>query len=128
MKTFVLALVFALVPVLGFAQTPPDKKVPYPVPASVFVGFDHDGINTEDYGIRIDGQTRVVVPAVRVGPDRDGVPGLFEYEFPFPAMTPGLHTFTVDAFNMAGCGVSAPFVVELVVVPANPSSIRLVIR
>jgi hypothetical protein len=126
MKNWIVALCLLLIPALGFAQTP-NKKVGYPVPPSTYIGFDHDGINTETYGIIIDGGPRTVVNPVRLGPVA-GSATLYEYEFPFPPMTPGLHTFTVDACNFAGCGVSDPFVVELVALPGRPSNLRLVIK
>lgn len=125
MKKFALVLAFLLCAAPLFAQTP--RKVAYPVTPTTFLGFTHDGFNTENYGIRIDGGARTVITVQNVGASTTN-PGWFEFETAFPALTPGLHVLIVDACNFAGCGLSDPFAVELVAVPAKPGSLRIVIK
>ena len=124
MKKFVFACLLLLVASAAFAQT--TRKVPYPVGPQTYLGFDHDKVNTETYGLRIDGGERTVITPVEVGPA--GTAGWFAFEVPFPALTPGLHLLVVDACNIAGCALSDPFAVELVALPAKPGQLRIVIK
>jgi hypothetical protein len=45
---------------------------------------------------------------------------------PFPAFTPGTHTLTLTAGNIAGeSAKSAPFAFQFVVIPAAPGNLRI---
>jgi len=113
-------LVCLLLPVTGWAQ--PATPVPIPTPSTTMIAFDHDGINTDGYKIKIDTAAAVAItPTCVPGPPRT-------CEFPFPAMTPGNHSFVVIAWNIAGEAASAPYAVSMVVVPMVPISIRVIVR
>ena len=101
----------------AWAQTP----VPSPTPANTKLGWTHDGINTDRYLLIVDSGTPADLG--RLTP----VTGQ-EYEIPFPALTPGQHTLLVCAENIAGRACSAPFPVSVIVQPAPPGSLRIVIR
>jgi hypothetical protein len=93
--------------------------VPSPTPASTRLAWDHDGVNTDRYELVVDGGAPVnlgkLVP----------VSGQ-QYETPFPALTPGLHSLIVRACNISGCAASAPFPVSVVVQPTPPGTLRIV--
>jgi hypothetical protein len=113
-----LAGLLLLAPVAG-AQTP----VPSPTPATIMIAFDHDGVNTDGYRIKID-----AAPAVAIAPTCAVVASVRTCETPFPAMTPGNHSFVLIAWNAAGEASSPPFLVTLFVAPTAPTTIRIVIR
>ena len=101
------------------AQTP----VPSPTPPTTLIAFDHDGVNTDGYRIKID-----AAAAVAVTPTCAVVGAARTCEFTFPAMTPGNHTLWIIAWNAAGEGTSVPFAVTVFVAPVAPGNIRIVIR
>lgn len=47
------------------------------------------------------------------------------YATPFPALTPGTHTITICAENVAGRSCAAPLSVAVVVVPTTPTQVRI---
>lgn len=118
MKTVLGALCLALVlgSVPAVAQTP----VPSPTPPATKLSWDHDGINTDGYRLKIDDVTSVVVATCAV------VNAVRTCDTPFPALTPGTHTLWVIAFNAAGEASSDPFLVSVFVQPTKPTGIRII--
>jgi len=113
---FLLTCALVLLASAAAAQT----QVPSPTPPSTKLAWDHDGVNTDGYKLVVDGAaTDLGKPAPVTGQT---------YEVPFPALTPGTHTLIVQACNLAGCASSAPFPVQVVVVPAAPGALRIVTR
>lgn len=108
MKHVWLVLLFAAT---GLAQTP----VPSPTPATTSVAWDHDGVNVDSFKLLSDGAVVSTMPST----DRKAA---------FPALTPGMHTLVVQACNIAGCASSTPLVVRIVVVPSNPTNIRIEVQ
>jgi hypothetical protein len=111
-----VAFLFLLAPVAG-AQTP----VPSPTPATTKLAFDHDGVNTDGYRLKID-----AAAAVAITPTCAVVGSVRSCDIPFPALTPGAHTLIVIAWNIAGEAQSDPFAVNVIVVPAKATNIRIV--
>lgn len=112
-----LSLLFFLLPLTSFAQT---VKLPVPVPSTTSIQWIHDGLNTDRFEIKVDADTYIDVgkPA-----SADGV-----YKVSFPAMSPGNHTITVCAANIAGRACATPPVdVALIVIPISPNSVTIVI-
>ena len=101
----------------ALAQT---TQVPSPTPATVKLAFDHDGANTDNYVLVIDGTAQSLGKLVPVAGQN--------YEVPFPALIPGQHTLLLCAENIAGRSCSTPFQVQMVVQPTPPSSLRIVTR
>jgi hypothetical protein len=63
---------------------------------------------------------------VLTGVTCSGAASPFTCSVPFPAFTPGSHTLTLTAANVAGESIpSAPFSFVFVVVPGAPSNIRI---
>jgi hypothetical protein len=110
-----LAGLLLLAPVAG-AQTP----VPSPTPATTMIAFDHDGVNTDGYRIKID-----AAAATAITPTCAVVGAVRTCEIPFPALTPGAHSLVLIAWNIAGEASSDPFLVTVVVVPVKPVNIRI---
>jgi hypothetical protein len=102
--------------------------VPSPVPPTYKLTWDHDGINVSQWTVTIDdGLASGVVPTPMGGACAlDGT--ICSWQIPFPALTPGTHTLRVSACNVAGCGVSEPFAVVVVVVPGPPVNLRFIIE
>lgn len=100
------------------AQTP----VPSPTPPTTYIAFEHDGVNTDGYRLRVDDVTTLVTPTCT------GVAAERLCTIPFPALTPGNHTLWVIAFNAAGEASSDPFPVTVFVQPAKPANIRIIIK
>jgi hypothetical protein len=115
LATFALALAL-LAPMSAQAQTP----VPSPTPATTKLAFDHDGINTDGYRMKVD-----ATAAVAITPTCAVVATVRTCELPFPALTPGAHSLVLIAWNIAGESASAPFLVTVVVVPTVPTNIRI---
>lgn len=114
MRRLLLAATLLLVlPVLAHAQT---DVTPGP---TTKLAWDHDGINVDRFELKVDGTLSATIPFAF---EQDGT-----YETPFPALTPGVHQLIVAACNIAGCADSDPFLVRVVVVPAKPSNIRIVV-
>ena len=108
----------ALCAVPALAQTP----VPSPTPPTTKLAFDHDGLNTDGYRLKVD-----ALAPVAITPTCAVVASVRSCELPFPALTPGAHTLTIIAWNIAGEAVSAPFPVTVIVVPTAPANIRIII-
>ena len=100
-----------------WAQTP----VPSPTPATTRIAFDHDGVNTDGYRIKIDTAEQVALVAECAGTGEART-----CTAPFPALTPGQHTLYIIAWNVAGEASSDPFMVSVVVVPVKPGNIRII--
>lgn len=122
MKVRILLMAVACVlgvATMAVAQIP----VPSPTPAATKLAFDHDGVNTDGYKLQVDGGEKVAItPTCAV------VGAVRTCEVPFPALTPGNHTLTIIAWNIAGEASSDPFVVTMVVVPGKATNIRIVVR
>ena len=110
-------LVSAFVASTAFAQGP----VPSPTPANWFLAWDHNGINVDGFKLFIDGGTGVDLGLPTPQPDG-------RYQVPFPALTPGTHTLEVAAFNVAGDSGRAVLVIEVVVIPADPTNLGIVVQ
>lgn len=119
-KPYALALAFALV--VGVATASAQTPVPSPTPPTTRLGFDHDGVNTDGYRLKVDDVTALVTATCT------GVAAARTCEIPFPALTPGNHTLWVIAFNAAGEAASDPFPVTVFVQPAKATNIRIIVK
>lgn len=114
-----LLLVFSiLVPSAALAQT---VNLPVPIPSTTKVEWIHDGKNTDKYQFLVDAANYIDIAQFEKSAD--------SYSADFPAISPGQHTITVCAVNIAGrtCAVDS-VTVNLVVVPTAPSGITIIIR
>lgn len=107
------SIVLLLVTIAGGSESRAQTPVPSPPPATLRLAWDHDGINTDLFKVLADG---VVVT--------DNIPSTAR-AVAFPALTPGNHSLTVQACNLAGCSSSAPLLVVVVVMPAPATNLRL---
>lgn len=94
------------------------------------VRWDHDMVDTDKYVLKSD--SVIVTDNIAVTPcDPDcGGPitaGLRVFQTPFPALTPGNHTLTVEACNLAGCNASEGLAIRLIVIPSRPLNLRLAV-
>lgn len=113
MTRFLVAALL-LLPATAVAQV----SVPHPTPATYQLCWDHDGINTDGFLI-YDGPTRVA----DIRPTRNAQAPF--YCIPFPALTPGPHTLTAIAYNIAGrAPESDPLVLVLVLVPTRVTNLQ----
>lgn len=118
MKNLLLALMFGA---LMFVATPSfaQEVVPVPTPTTTRLGWNASPASEEILGYRLYemvGTTYTMFVEVNAATT----------EVNFPAMTPGVHTLVVRAYNVAGeSGDSAPLVVRLVVVPAPPTGLTV---
>lgn len=114
-----LLLMFSAAATAG-AQTTP---VPSPTPPTTKLAFDHDGINVDGYHLYTDAAAvGVVIQAVAIATPAP------HFESPFPALTPGVHTLQVKAFNIAGESIGSNILsVRLVVIPNGPTNLRLIV-
>jgi hypothetical protein len=110
-----LLVLSLLVPLVGTLEA--QTQVPLPVPANTQIAWDHDGQNTDRYLLTVDGVARDVGKPTPTGTT---------YAVAFPAMTPGAHTLSVCAENVAGRACSPPVSIALVVVPNAPTTLRIV--
>jgi hypothetical protein len=116
MRTLITALALVLaISVPSFAQT----TVPSPIPPTTRIAFDHDGLNTTGYKLKVDTGEPTIVATTPLA----GSPG--SLTIAFPALTPGVHELTVSAFNADGEAASDIFTVRVTVVPAKPLNLRL---
>lgn len=120
MKTFLFSLLLSLCLVLSsasnsFAQTP----VPSPTPSTYNLQWDHDGVNLDGFKFYIDGTVSDLGLVIR---RPDGT-----YRIPFPALTPGTHTLEVSAYNIAGESGKAVLSIRVVVIPADPTNLIIVV-
>ena len=113
----VLTLFWLLCAVPAYAQVP----VPSPTPVTTMLAWDHDGVNVTGFRLRLDGGVPSDLGAVVR--QADG-----HYEIRFPALTPGLHVVAISAYNIAGESGAATLSVQLVVIPATPSNLRIVVN
>ena len=93
MRRLLFVLLFLLLALPVSAQTP----VPSPTPATTRLAFDHDGVNTDGYRLKIDAEA-----AVAITPTCAVVATVRTCELPFPALTPGQHVLVLIAWNIAG--------------------------
>ena len=117
MKRIVISTVVLVVLVAGIASA----QVPSPTPPTVKIGFEHDGVNTDGYALIVDSVRTVTVATCT------GTGAARTCTTPFPAMTPGLHSLQVEAFNAAGVGISTPLSVTVFVKPTDPTNVRIII-
>lgn len=111
MKAWILASILFFTPALAYGQ------VDVTNPGTAQLAWDHDGINVDSFVVSVDGQDQTPIPFVA---SPNGT-----YTTAFPALTPGLHTLRVAACNIAGCRQSDPFDVNVVVVPSQPTGLRI---
>lgn len=90
--------------------------------ASTVLQWDHNGINVDRWLLTVDAAAPVMVTPTAPATLPVG------WSLPFPSLTPGPHTLTVSACNLAGCGVSDPLVVRVIVVPDKPTTLRIGIQ
>ncbi len=113
---------------LASAQTVVVKS---PVPGTTMVAFDHldaefkaslaDANAGSGYRMIVDGNP-FNIPTVNLIPTGQG------FSVAFPALTPGEHTLTISAYNVAGEAVSNELLrVRLVVAPGKPNNIRITV-
>lgn len=110
------------------------QTLPYPVPATAKVAWDHPGPLPAEPLLRFELQ-------VDTGPQADlGVPvalnaavcgdapkPLCTYEAAFPAVQPGTRVLKLRACNEAGCSEPATATVNVFVSPVSPTQLRIVI-
>ena len=113
MKRIFVALAFALacVPLLNvpaFAQQP--------VAGTERLAWNHDGINVTRFELAVDAGAPSVLVVTQTGT---------EYTAPLPAMTPGTHTLTLAACNVAGCSLPLAITVRVVVIPSPVTNLRV---
>lgn len=119
MKNLLLALMFGA---LMFVATPSfaQEVVPVPTPTTTRLGWNASPASEEILGYRLYELTAPGSYTMLVEVNAATT------EVNFPAMTPGVHTLVVRAYNVAGeSGDSAPLVVRLVVVPAPPTGLTV---
>lgn len=110
---------FALAAVLFASTVLAQQPVPAPTPSTTKLAWNHDGVNVDGFRLTIDGGTPTDLGAVTR--QADG-----HYEIAFPALTPGLHTLSLVAYNIAGNSASAVLSVRLVAIPADPTNLRII--
>ena len=98
-------------------------QVPYPVPATYKLGWDHSAPSTVDRF-----ESRIGTGAwADVGKVACPAPDASSFCQPFPSIpAPGQYVYEVRACNIAGCSVSAPFGFTAVAVPTVPATIRVI--
>lgn len=110
------------------------QTLPYPVPATAKVAWDHPGATASApltrFELQVDAgpQASLGVPT----PSNAAVCGdapkpLCTYEAPFPAVTPGTRVLKLRACNEAGCSEPATLTVNVFVAPASPAQLRIII-
>lgn len=101
---------------VGFAQVTDTVKQGDPFS----VAFDHDGIDTDQYELRVNTQLTQTIPVTAL------VNGTAA--FPFPVGLPkGSYTFTVTAVGPGGTGVSGSLALSVTAGnPAAPGQIRII--
>lgn len=93
--------------------------VPFPVPATYQLCWDHDGVNTDGFLVAVDG-----VRVADVRPSRNAASPF--YCVAVPTMTPGAHSLTVTAYNVTGRALeSDPLAVVLVGVPTRATGLQI---
>ena len=114
MTRILMIALFLFVAAPAWAQTP----VPSPTPAAYSIEWTHDGVNLEGFIVQVDG-----VRVADLLPERrpDGT-----YRVPVPAMTPGAHTITVEAYNVAGRSAPTTLAVTVMSVPSAVTGLRIV--
>lgn len=120
MKKFLLLAFFLLIPSLAHAQTTgvSGQKFAWDIAAP-------DLVSAQGYTYKFyaDGAT---TGTPFVGVVCSGTAAPFQCEVTIPAFTPGNHTLTVTATNVAGeSPKSTPFVFTFVVTPASPANIHI---
>jgi hypothetical protein len=118
----IYALALAFTVVVGVATASAQTPIPSPTPPTTKLGFDHDGLNTDGYRLKVDDTVTLVTATCT------GVNQARTCEIPFPALTPGAHTLWVIAFNTAGEASSDPFPVLVFVQPAKATNIRIIVK
>lgn len=131
----VLIGLFSVVMVAGAsAELRAQAQVPYPVPATAKIAWNHEGATPErpltGFSLEVVGS-----PAVDLGvptPVNASVCGpapkpLCEYQAPFPAVQPGTRTLQLRACNTVLCSDPASLTVAVIVVPVSPAQFRIVI-
>lgn len=115
MRRLLLALVLLALPALAAAQT----QLPFPLPSTCKIQWDHSGANVTSWQVRIDGQL-----VTTVAPAQSGTTWTVT---PCPSITAGNHTMTVSACNVGGCTASAPYSFTLVVSPNGVTNLRMTV-
>ena len=87
-----------------------------PVAGTERLAWNHDGINVSRFELAVDGGAPVPVTVTMAGAD---------YTAPLPAMTPGTHTLSVRACNVAGCSAPLSISVRVVVIPSPVTNLRV---
>lgn len=119
MRKLVLAIVIliATLPVALMAQAVATSKVGWDQSAPTLA--DAQGYT---YNLYADGSTTAQVLTATC----TGTVSPFSCEAPFPAFTPGNHTLTLSAKNIAGeSAKTAPFAFTFIVTPATPTGLRI---
>lgn len=112
-------LLCAALLVLMAAPAVAQTDVPNP-PGTTKLVWDHDGLNVTAWKLQIDAEPwTTITPTPPANADGLG------WWVAFPALTPGQHSLKVSACNIAGCGVSDPLVVNVLVIPTKPTGLRV---
>ena len=93
-------------------------SVPAPTPSSYRLAWDHTGANVDGFALYIDSARQDLGPVI---------PVVGVYSIAFPALTPGVHTLEVRAYNLAGESGPATLLVTVVVIPADPGNLRIIV-
>ena len=97
--------------------------VPYPVPSTYKIGWDHEAPALVDRF-----ESRLGAAAwTDVGKTACPSPNTSSFCQPFPIITsPGTYTFEVRACNLAGCSSAAPLSFTAVASPGQPTGLRVI--
>jgi len=87
-----------------------------PVAGTERLAWNHDGINVTRFELAVDGGAPAPVTVTMAGVD---------YTAPLPALTPGTHTLTLAACNIAGCSAPLSISVRVVVIPSPVTNLRV---
>lgn len=122
MRRYIIALVFLLFAAAAHAQ------VVVPPSGNRSIQWDHDGVDVEKFVVLSDNVVVVDnIPTTPCTSCTPVTPGLKVFSVAFPALTPGNHTLHVQACNVAGCGVSDPLGIRIVVIPSKPLNFRVAV-
>lgn len=134
MRAVLVSLVSVVVVTGASAELVRAQTLPYPVPSTAKVAWDHPGATASAPLARFELQVDAGPPASLGVPTPtnasvcgDAPKPLCTYEAPFPAVTPGTRVLTLRACNEAGCSEPATLTVNVFVAPASPAQLRIII-
>jgi hypothetical protein len=104
-----LSVLLLLLSTVASAQTP--------VAGTERLAWSHDGVNVSRFELSVDAGPQTALVVTQTGLD---------YTAPLPALTPGTHTLSLTACNVAGCSAPLAIQVRVVVIPAVVTNLRIV--